>query len=437
MPLPVTCPGFEDLESMCSDLSRRGVPVTLIGHSRGGRPIRMISPAMEGAIDALVVGTPHPNEPIGGCTIQAMLDLLLKRAPALAALPLRWHFIPTIEPDGLALNGSWLSTPHDPGAYFRGFYRPAFRHQAEFAFPLITPHHRFDTPTPEARAWMSAIDELRPALMVSLHNADHGGAFHVLSRPHPGLAAELSLQSRRHGIALDEGGDPYAEQRPLAPGVFLADDFEAIVAQAPGAWTAGNSSFGYASQYGTLGLVPEVPLWQETEVDGESPPSRVWAGLADDYEATIAMANEAEAMAGEARPPDLLLDALVESAAILRRIMVAQSRGASAAMPSTLANLARRRLRMLPLRTLGMLCRWCDAHVPMVSGHRALAARQGLGRKASDVLTRLLDDPSLTDGMVPVPLQASVTTQIEAILSAAAAVCAEHAGRAPAAPGST
>lgn len=433
MNLPMTCPGFMELEAMCGELSRRGVPVAIIGHSRGGRPIRRISPVGGGALNALVVGTPHPNEPIGGRTIQVMLEMLLSRAPAFAALPLRWHFIPTIEPDGLVLNERWLASPHDVGAYFKGFYRPAFRHQAEYAFPLSTRRYHFDEPTPETRAWMSAIDELQPALMVSLHNADHGGAFNVLSRPLSALAAELSQQSRNHGIALDEAGDPFAEPQALAPGVFLADDLGGLVEHAPSAWTAGNSSFGYASRHGTLGLVPEVPLWQEVQAEGASSSSRPWAGLADVYEATIALAKEAEAMAGGAAEPDLLLCAVVEGASILQRMTAAQARGQSAAMQTTMANLAHRRLRMLPLRPLSMLCRWCDAGATESSGRGRQQALAQLGHRATDLMLRQLDDESLTKGMVPVPLRAAVATQLQAILSAAA-VAAGHAPAPSAAP---
>lgn len=424
MNVPLGCPGFNELEAMCSELSSRGVPVAVIGHSRGGRPIRLISPVSGGPLNALVVGTPHPNEPIGGRTIQVMLEMLLRQAPAFAALPLQWHLIPTIEPDGLVLNDSWLRSPHDVGAYFKGFYRPAFRHQAEYAFPLSTRRYDFAQVTPETQAWMSAIDDLQPALMVSLHNADHGGAFNVLSRPHLGLARELSHQARSHGIALDEAGDSFAEQQTLAPGVFLADDFGAVVEQVPDAWTAGNSSFGYASRYRTLGLVPEVPLWQEVETEGESSSSRVWAGLAAGYEATIALAGQAEAMASGATQPDLLLDAVMEGVPILRRVMAAQSREQPASMPSTLANLTRRRLRMLPLRTLGMLCRWCEAPAMAVPGRQP--ARAQLGRRATELMVRQLDDESLTTGMVPVPIQAAVAVQLQAILSAAAAVAAER-----------
>jgi hypothetical protein len=426
MDIPSTCPGLTELDELSVELSRSGVAVEVIGHSRGGRPIRCISPASGGTLNALVVGTPHPNEPIGGRTIQVIVKMLLRNPRALAALPFRWHFIPTIEPDGLALNDSWLGAPHDVGAYFRGFYRPAFRHQAEYAFPLRTKSYRFDAVTPETQAWMSAIDKLQPALMVSLHNADHGGAFNVLSRAHPELANALSQQAGAHGIALDEAGDPFWEQRVLAPGVFLADDFCALVEQAPGAWTAGDSSFGYASRYGTLGLVPEVPLWQEDAAQTTPATSDAWPRTEEVYEATVALVERALAVRGPGTEPDLMLDATIEGAQTLRRLLATQKRKRSAPVPGTLANLARRRLRMLPLRTLGMLGRWCGARGAGTPGAEERQALASIERQAADLMHRQLGDESLTSGVVPVPLHAAVATQLQAILSAAAVVAAER-----------
>lgn len=430
--MPMTCPGVAELETMCSDLARSGVPVDVIGYSRGGHPISLISLDRGSALDALVVGTPHPNEPIGGRTIQVMLDMLMGQSPALAALPFNWHFIPTIEPDGLAANEGWLATPHDARAYFRGFYRPAFRHQAEYSFPLRTRRYRFDASTPETLAWMSAIDRLRPALMVSLHNAEHGGAFNVLSRASPGLADELCGQARGHGIALDESGDPYAEQQVLAPGVFLATDLRDLVDHAPaGAWTAGDSSFGYAARHGTLGLVPEVPMWQEAEVDGQRSSADAWAGLPALYDATSHLVHGATSAVEGHADADLFLAAVQEGVAIMPRVLEALMREPVRPLPAGLVNVNRRRLRLLPLRTLGMLSRWCRESATGCADSTRCHALRAIERQATDLLDGQWADGSLAAGMVPVPLHAAVAAQLQAILSAARAVASAPAATRP------
>jgi len=421
VPARSTLPGINELDELCRDLAGAGVPVRRIGTSRGGRPIHLVSPPSTARLNVLVVGTPHPNEPIGGLTIITLLAMLRSQHPMVAQLPLRWHFIPSIEPDGLAFNGSWLNTPHDFSAYCRGFYRPAFRHQAEYAFPLKTSRYNFDQPSPETRAWMSVIDQLRPAFMASLHNADHGGAFNILSRPHPELAAQLSQQARGHGIALDELGDTLGEAEPLAPGVFLAEDFAAIVERRPGLWTAGDSSFGYSAAYATLGLAPEVPLWQEAEVQGQRLLSEAVKGLSGSYEATITLVEQARIYAA-GTGSDLRWAATEDVGAILRRLMVVHAKLPGVPISAAMANLTRRRYRMLPLRALGMLIPWCQTQSSQAGGGDRQRALARIEQAAADLMERELSDASLTAGMVPVPLRAAVAAQLQAVLTAAATI---------------
>ena len=418
-PARTTLPSIDELDELCRELRGAGVPVEQIGTSRGGRPIYLVSPPSKGRKTALVVGTPHPNEPIGGLTIVTLLSMLRSRHPLLAESPFQWHFIPSIEPDGLAWNGSWLDTPHDFGAYSRGFYRPAFQHQAEYTFPLSASRYRFDQSTPETKAWMSAIDRLRPALMVSLHNADHGGAFHVLSRPHPQLAADLTQASTAHGVPLDAEGDPYGEMQKLSAGVFLVDDMRAMVEHAPGSWNAGDCSFGFATKHGTLGLIPEVPLWREAEAAGERPMSDATSGLATLYDTTIALVARAKERAHDHALGDPLLCAILEGSAVLRRLLALNTEAPAASKPAMFVNRARRRLRMLPFRTLGMLHRWCHAEAVAEGGAERRRALEQLQRDCADWMNRQLADASLTEGMLPVPIRDSVATQIHAVLCAA------------------
>lgn len=422
VPARSTLPGIDELDDLCRQLASAGIPVQRIGTSRGGRPINMVSPPSTARLNVLVVGSPHPNEPIGGLTIATLLAMLRSKHPAVAQLPVRWHFVPSIEPDGLGFNGSWLNTPHDYRAYCRGFYRPAFRHQAEYAFPLKTSRYHFDQPTPETRAWMSAIDQLRPAFMASLHNADHGGAFNVLSRQHPELAGQLSRQARGHGIALDEMGDALGESELLAPGVFLAEDLATIVERTQGVWTAGNSSFGYAAVYGTLGLAPEVPLWQEAEVHGHGLLSDAVKGLSGSYEATIALVEQARSLADAGAGADLRWAATDDTAIILRRLMVIHAKLPGVPISAAMANLTRRRFRMLPLRALGMLIPWCQMQARQAGAGDRQRALAGIQQAATDLMERELADASLTAGMVPVPLRAAVAAQLQAVLTAAAAI---------------
>jgi len=382
----------------------------------------VVSPRSDAPLQALVIGTPHPNEPIGGRTICTLLDMLLRCDPRISGMAMRWHFIPSIEPDGLALNEAWLAHPPDLKAYFSNFYRPAFRHQAEYSFPLHAGSYRFDEPTPEAQAWMLAIDSIRPDLMVSLHNADHGGAFCVLSRDDPELVETLGKLPQRQGVGLDTMGDPGAEMLPLGPGVFLAPDFAELVGAAPGVWTAGQSSFGYTARHGTLGLIPEVPRWQERTVEGQLPLDRVGQGLVALYAETASLADEAAGLGGDglAMQDQLWHDAIAEGAKLLRRLSAMHAALPATLMPATAVLSMHRIARTLPLRTLGMLARWGAGSDVQESA--AAKARADLSRRATQLMSHQFADPSLIAGMEPVPIHAAVAVQVGATLAAAQAV---------------
>src|SRR5258708_5417592 len=73
---------------------RAGVVVREVGRSRNGDAIQLVSiEAPDSRGDVLVVGQPHPNEPIGMATIMAMCDRLLDDPGALAATRANWHFV--------------------------------------------------------------------------------------------------------------------------------------------------------------------------------------------------------------------------------------------------------------------------------------------------------------------------------------------------------
>jgi hypothetical protein len=249
-----------------------------IGLSEQGRPIELVTLG-EGDRSALIVGAPHPNEPIGCVTILRMIELLIRRPMLSKELGFRWSFIPCIEPDGLMLNQGWLKGPRTPERYLEHFYRPPLDLQAEYTFELNVEEWQFNRPTHGNRAWSAALEETRPDLLVSLHNAEYGGVFYMLSRAIAGLAEDLVRDPGRAGLGLNRFGDPSMDAPPIRPGVFPFLDIPALIRQAraagrnPGAlWPAGESSAGYAAaRYGTFSMVLEVPYWDDSALKDEHP----------------------------------------------------------------------------------------------------------------------------------------------------------------------
>src|SRR5918999_2189336 len=189
---------FRDLASRYPRLFR----LRRIGTSRLGEPLIMLTTG-RGPKQALLVGGPHPNEPIGFLTLLHLARRLADDADLRDGMGYAWNLIPCIDPDGARLNEGWYGGPMTIEHYHRHFYRPALRNQPEWTFPMNHGRAFFDRPLPETQALMRVIDELRPRFQYSLHNADFGAAYFVLSRDIPGLADKLAESARAGDIPLE------------------------------------------------------------------------------------------------------------------------------------------------------------------------------------------------------------------------------------------
>jgi len=260
----------------------------------------------QGTQSALIIGAPHPNEPIGCLTIVRMLARLAIDRQLREHSGYRWHFIPAIDIDGIALNQAWFRSL-TLESYLHDFYRPPFDRQPEYSFPLELPEYRFDAPTSENLCWQRALEITRPDLQCSLHGADSGGAFYIVSEDLPGLDALLAVLPDQHGINLNPVGEPFADMRMFRPGVCSFPAISATIerARAAGgdpkdAWNAGDSSAGYAaSRYGTFSMTCEVPLWDDARVRNPEPSPLT---MVDVIDAQIQQAREDESALAAALP---------------------------------------------------------------------------------------------------------------------------------------
>lgn len=300
------------------------VQVRQLGTSRAGRPIPLLSigpPDRHTAPNsALIVGAPHPNEPTGCLTVLAMLALLAEDRGFHLTPGWRWHFIPAIDIDGIALNEGWFSASPDISTYADHFYRPSFKLQPEYSFPIGLPGYRFDAETPESACWRRALEITRPRLQCSLHGADTGGSFFLLSGRDRRLADQLAELPRECGVTLNDFGEPLAELTVIRRGVFGFPSVSEIVARAVGSggtqqtvWNAGDSSAGFADRrFGTFSMTCEVPLWRDAREGDQSLSGRTLGEVIDERIDLIREESEAVALA----LPDLVprTDSLAESA---------------------------------------------------------------------------------------------------------------------------
>lgn len=395
-----------------------------LGHSRAGRPIPLLSLG-EGPRSALIIGAPHPNEPTGCLTILRMLAHLAG-APFDEAPDWRWHFIPAIDIDGIALNEGWLGDVPTLDAYLADFFRPPFRLQPEYTFPIDLPGYRFTEETPESCCWRRALDMLQPDLQCSLHGADTGGTFFILSEDHPTLAAELAGLGAESGISLNEIGEPFAEMKALGPGVFSFPAIADIVARgvdaglAPGSlWQAGDSSAGFAgSRFRTLSMTCEVPLWRDAREDDTTPSDRTMGDVIDER---IRLLTEDVALAGAWLPAlrprpesfaehalaDALADSLATNTGIITALQEARPPGSGD------RRLLMRELVWFEPGTYGMRLPAMLLRLATSTGDSAAAAA------ARTALNNRLAAHRSRTRLSPVPLQHATDLQMQAILTTA------------------
>lgn len=267
---------IDELESNTRKLAGDSrVAITPLGVSRLGRPIEMISLG-DGARNALIVGVPHSNEPLGAVTIERMIALLLANQHERRGY--RWHFIKAIDPEGLRLNAPWLKNRTVTG-YLENFFRPALHRQPETTFPLDIPQARFDASTPENLAWQQAFALTRPALHASLHHCDFGGGFYSLSRALPTALEGLEATLQDSGLGIDTLEDDVMASDRWTPAIHRYPSVPELIASAKAAgaawaypWTVGEMSPGFGEErYGTFTLIAEVPQWDAASLHDDSP----------------------------------------------------------------------------------------------------------------------------------------------------------------------
>lgn len=282
-----TFAGVDDLVEKLRELSEQHPDFTelqRIGTSAQGEPIWCLT-VDDGTAqqDALAVGLPHPNEPIGGLTATHLAQRVCDDEGLRQRLGLRWHVVACVDPDGLRLNEGWLAGPFDRATYARHFYRPAGPEQVEWTFPIDEPDAYWDTPTPETQALVRLIDTTRPALLASLHNSELGGAYYYLSRPEPPLHPVLQALPERHGIPLDVGEPESSSSTRFADAIFESPAAPRLVEKftAGGrAWPLhGGTSTTYSARYGTLTLLCELPYWADPATGDDTPSDEAYCAV--------------------------------------------------------------------------------------------------------------------------------------------------------------
>ena len=190
-----------------------------VGRSAEGRPIELLTIG-DGPRSVLLVGVPHPNEPIGTLTAEFLSRLLCENAALREHLGVTLHVIKVADPDGLVLNEGWFKGTFSPLRYALNYYRPPHREQVEWSFPVSYKTLCFETPSPETAVVMRVMERVRPTFFYSLHNAGFCGVYFYVSHDRPRLFTAFHQLVADQGLPLHRGEPEVPYLRTLAPAVY-------------------------------------------------------------------------------------------------------------------------------------------------------------------------------------------------------------------------
>jgi hypothetical protein len=271
-----------ELSASSRELARRFpklVTLQTIGTSTEGRPIELLTIG-SGKRKALLIGTPHPNEPIGTLTLEFLSRRLCEDDDLRDELDYTFLIIKCADPDGTLLNEGWFKQPFSPLTYALNFYRPPAREQIEWSFPVHYKTLHFTESCPETRAVMGVMEEHRPTFLYSLHNAGFCGAYFYVSRPLPGLFPRLRRVVASQRLAMHRGEPEAPYVKTFEEGIYglfgVQERYDYLARNldedpAP-AIEAGTSSDDYLKTL-TAGfsIVCEVPYYFDSVLQNASP----------------------------------------------------------------------------------------------------------------------------------------------------------------------
>ncbi|GAA1579149.1 M14 family zinc carboxypeptidase [Kribbella sancticallisti] len=402
-----------------------------IGTSRLGEPIESLTIA-GGGRHAVVFAFPHPNEPIGGLSALHLARRLCADAVLRASFDLTWHIVGCIDPDGTRLNEGWFAGPFTRTHYARHFYRPAGREQIEWTFPFQYKRAYFDDVLPETLGLMRLIDRTRPAFMCSLHNTELGGVYYYLSQPVTELYPTLQAIPAHLGLPLHHGEPESPSMVSLADGIFpemrtdRMYDYRESIGEDPSGLRCGATSSEYASQYGTLTLIGELPYWSDPTADDTTPTDTSYATAirqqGEGLREFLALTTDVlEAVGPQLSTNSPFVRASRYFIPALSRMPDSNSRRAdeaSAQRPATMAEVTSCAdvVHSFRLRYGGMLLRALDGELAVGNGTPTIRSER---ERLADSYERWCALAEQATPAEPLPIRSLVATQYAAMLATA------------------
>lgn len=250
------------------------------GETPGGEPLWSVTVG-DGSRTVLLIGAPHPNEPIGSTTVDFLLHELAENDAVRASLDWTFVCVPVADPDDYRRNEGWFDGPFTLGNYAQNFYRPPPHEQVEATFPVEREGYSFDEPTAGTEMLADLIDRHRPEFVYSLHNTIFGGCYYVVSEPLAPLHGALQALPGEYGVPLHLGEPEFFGRELYDDAVEALIGFEDRYESArgegdddavPADGLLGGNARDYARQLGTepVEFVVELPYFVDPRLDDET-----------------------------------------------------------------------------------------------------------------------------------------------------------------------
>lgn len=224
---------------------------------------------------ALLIGAPHPNEPIGSMTIDFLVGELARNDDLRASLDWEFVCVPVADPDGVRLNEGWFDGPFTLSNYALNFYRTPPDEQVEATFPIKHGVYSFDDPPPTTAALAKLIEANQPEFVYSLHNTAFGGCYYYLSEPLDELQHDLKSLPAAYDVPLHRGEPEYFGDETFDDAIYRLPTFADVYERAgvlddvdPEEALFGGNAYDYASRFrdDVVALVVELPYFHDPRV---------------------------------------------------------------------------------------------------------------------------------------------------------------------------
>lgn len=253
-----------------------------IGKTAEGRPLYCLKIG-QGKRNGLLLGCPHPNEPIGTMLLEYFTEQLASNAELRDSLDYTWYVVKAWDADGLRRNEGWLKGPYTLFSYARSFFRPASFEQVDWTFPIDYKELHFHDVIPETEAVMHLIDEIKPHFIYTLHNAGFGGTYWYESEPTPEIYDALRETAHTYDVPLSLGEAESASSIRYSPAIFecggirqeydFAEKYSAEKMQKKDfrMWSGDNSASYAKERYDSFTLLTELPYFLDRRISNERP----------------------------------------------------------------------------------------------------------------------------------------------------------------------